>query len=76
MKSVSFGIDDFGAFMAKNDGGAGKEGLKGVFVGKRVYSRFYGNGAVKEIEDGKLYIHFDNGQDRIFTSAKYLWEEM
>lgn len=60
----------------KNDRGAGKVELKEVFVGKRVYSRFYGNGAITEIEDGELHIHFDNGQDRIFTDAKYLWEEM
>ena len=74
--SISFGRDDFGAFMVKNDRGAGKEGLKEIFVGKRVYSRFYGNGAIKEIKDGNLYVHFDNGKDRIFTDAKYLWEEV
>ncbi len=74
--SINFGIDDFGTQMAKTDRGAGKEKLKEVFVGKRVYNRFYGNGAIKEIKNGKLYIHFDSGEDRIFTDAKYLWEEM
>lgn len=74
--SISFGIDDFGTHMSKNDRGAGKEELEEVFVGKRVYNRFYGNGVIKEIKNGKLYIHFDNGKDRIFTNAKYLWEEM
>ena len=66
----------FSAFMAKMDRGAGKKELKEAFVGKRVYSRFYGNGVIREIKDGNLYIHFDNGQDRIFTDAKYLWEEI
>ena len=74
--SINFGIDDFGIQMSKNDSGVGKEELEEVFVGKRVYNRFYGNGEIKEIKNGKLYIHFDNGKDRIFTDAKYLWEEM
>lgn len=73
---VSFGIDDFGAFMTKQDIGAGKVILKDAFVGKRVFSRFYGNGTITEIKDGNLYVHFDSNQDRIFTSAEYLWEEM
>lgn len=71
--SINFGIDDFGAFMAKHDRGAGNVVLKEAFVGKRVYSRFYGNGVVREIRGGKLYVHFDEGKDRIFTDMKYLW---
>ena len=74
--SVSFGIDDFGAFMTKRDRGAGKERLREVFVSKRVYSRFYGNGIITAIKDGKAYVHFDTGQDRICTDVKYLWEEV
>lgn len=73
--SISFGIDNFGAFMAKMDRGAGKKELKEVFVGKRVYSRFYGNGTITKMEDDKLYVHFDEGQDRI-CYMKYLQEEM
>lgn len=73
---VSFGIDDFGAFMCKHDRGAGKVVLKDAFVGKRVFSRFYGNGTITDIKDGALYVHFDSNQDRIFTSAEYLWEEI
>lgn len=76
MRTINFGIDDFGASIAKYDKGVGTEELEEVFVGKRVYNRFYGNGTITEIKDGNLYIHFDNGKDRIFTSAKYLWEEM
>ncbi len=72
--SINFGIDDFGAFMAKNDRGAGKEELEEVFVGKRVYNRFYGNGVITDIKNGKLYVHFDSGKNRIFTDVKYLWE--
>lgn len=76
MKSVSFGIDDFGAFMAKYDKGVGKVELTEVFIGKRVFNRFYGNGTITKILDNTLYVHFDSGQDRIFTGAKYLWEEV
>lgn len=74
--SISFGIDDFGAFMVKHDRGAGRERLREVFVGERVYSRFYGNGTITATKDGKAYVHFDTGQDRIFTDAEYLWEEV
>ena len=74
--SHQFGIDDFGTFIVKNDKGAGKVLLKEAFIGKRVYSRFYGNGTITEIKDGNLYVHFDCGKDRIFTDVKYLWKEM
>ena len=74
--SISFGVDSFGAFMCKHDRGAGKVLLKEAFIGKRVYSRFYGNGTITEMKDGNLYVHFDSGKERIFTDIKYLWEEM
>ena len=50
--------------------------VKNIYIGKRVFSTYYGNGTVIDAlndKDGNYHIEFDSGKRRYFL-PKYLYE--